>query len=154
MDAAIDALLPLPYEIRRNPVLSERIVVLARYDHPQLAGGLDAKTYLDLDHVCVVSRRNGISFEDSELQRLNTERKIRFQCQSHATACQIVAKNDMLLTTTDLVAASAVKVLRFAASSARFPSARMSAISTGMPAQTRIPQASGCASRCWRPVGA
>jgi DNA-binding transcriptional LysR family regulator len=101
LDAAIDSLLPLSNEVRREPLLTERVIVVARHDNPELRGRLDAKTYLRMEHVCVMSRRSGISFEDFELQRLGVERNVRLQCQNYATACHVVSRNDMLLTASE-----------------------------------------------------
>jgi DNA-binding transcriptional LysR family regulator len=111
LDAAIDGLLPLPNEVRREPVLTEHLVVFARRDHPELATRLDSNTYLRLEHVCVTSRRSGISFEDFELQRLGVERNIRLQCQNFATACHVVGNSDMLLTCSDQAASASDRPL-------------------------------------------
>ena len=111
LDAAVDGLLPLSNEVRREPVLTERLVVFARCDHPELRTRLNADTYLRMEHVCVMSRRTGISFEDFELQRLGVERNIRLQCQNFATACHIVASNNMLLTASDHAASVSDRAL-------------------------------------------
>ena len=111
LDAAVDGLLPLSNEVRREPVLTERLVVFARNDHPELRTSLNADTYLRMEHVCVMSRRSGISFEDFELQRLGVERNIRLQCQNFATACHVVGNSDMLLTCSDHAASASDRPL-------------------------------------------
>jgi DNA-binding transcriptional LysR family regulator len=111
LDAAIDGLLPLPNEVRREPVLTEHLVVFARRDHPELQTRLASDTYLRMEHVCVTSRRSGISFEDFELQRLGVERNIRLQCQNFATACHVVGNSDMLLTGSDQAASASDRPL-------------------------------------------
>jgi DNA-binding transcriptional LysR family regulator len=98
LDVAIDTLLPLSAEVRREQILTEHIAVFARRGHPDLRTRLDKKTYMRLEHVCVTSRRNGLSFEDFQLQRLGIKRKIRVQCHNFATASLVVSRNDMLLT--------------------------------------------------------
>jgi len=121
LDAAVDGLLPLSNEVRREPVLTERLVVFARSDHPELRTRLDADTYLRMEHVCVMSRRSGISFEDFELQRLGVERNIRLQCQNFATACHVVSNNDMLLTASDHAASASDRPLPLRAFPCPFP---------------------------------
>ncbi|MBR0938911.1 LysR family transcriptional regulator [Bradyrhizobium jicamae] len=104
LDVAIDTLLPLPAEVRRIQVLTERISVFARRDHPELGARLDKKTYLRLEHVCVTSRRSGLSFEDFQFQRLGIQRNVRLQCQNFTTACHVVSRSNMLLTASDSAA--------------------------------------------------
>jgi DNA-binding transcriptional LysR family regulator len=98
IDAAIDGLLPVSDNIRCQLVLNERLVVVARRDHPAIGDELDAATYLQLEHICASSRRSGPAFEDFELQRIGVERRIRMRCQNHATACRVVSRSDLLLT--------------------------------------------------------
>lgn len=103
LDVAIDTLLPISAEVRRVQVLSENIAVFARRDHPDLRKRLDAKTYLRLEHVCVTSRRSGLSFEDFQFQRLGLKRTVRLTCQNFATACHVVSRSNMLLTAAESV---------------------------------------------------
>jgi len=104
LDLAIDTLLPLSAEVRRTQILTERIAVFARRDHPELGARLDKKTYLRLEHVCVTSRRSGLSFEDFQFQRLGIHRIVRLQCQNFTTACHVVSRSNMLLTASDSAA--------------------------------------------------
>jgi DNA-binding transcriptional LysR family regulator len=104
LDVAIDTLLPLSAEVRREHILTERIAVFARRDHPDLGTRLDKKTYLRLEHVCVTSRRSGLSFEDFQFQRLGIKRYVRLQCQNFASACHVVSRSNMLLTASESAA--------------------------------------------------
>ncbi|WP_245312680.1 LysR family transcriptional regulator [Bradyrhizobium macuxiense] len=104
LDVAIDTLLPLSAEVRRERILTEHIAVFARRDHPDLRTRLDKKTYLRLEHVCVTSRRSGLSFEDFQFQRLGIKRTVRLQCQNFATACHVVSRSNMLLTASESAA--------------------------------------------------
>ena len=106
LDVAIDTLLPLSREIRRERILTERLVVLARRDHPKIGAKLTAKTYLKMEHICVTSRRHGPSFEDFELQRLGIQRNVRLQCQTQAAACSVVSQSNLLLTTSEHIASA------------------------------------------------
>lgn len=101
LDAAIDVAGPVGPDIRRRRLRDERIVVLARRGHPLLARGqrlLDLTAYLEAEHVRVSLRRHRPGLEDVELARLGLERRIRLRCQSHAAACRIVTRTDLLLT--------------------------------------------------------
>lgn len=104
IDAAIDGLLPVSDNIRCQPVLTERLVVVARHDHPAIGEELDAATYLQLEHICVSARRSGPAFEDFELQRIGVERRIRMRCQNYATACRVVSRSDLILTLSEYAA--------------------------------------------------
>jgi DNA-binding transcriptional LysR family regulator len=104
LDAAIDGLLPVSDAIRCQRILTERLVVVARRDHPAIGNELDAATYLQLEHISVSSRRSGPSFEDFELQRLGIERRVRMRCQNHATACRVVSRSDLILTFSEYAA--------------------------------------------------
>ena len=98
LDVAIDILLPLSDAIARQPLELDRLVVLARADHPQIKRTLDLETYLRLDHVLVSSRRSGLGIEDMELSRLGRNRRVRLRCQHYFAACRVVAQTDLLLT--------------------------------------------------------
>jgi DNA-binding transcriptional LysR family regulator len=98
LDLAVDVHLPVGEEIRRHKLCEERLVVVARRDHPCVSQTLDLETYLAQEHILVTQRRRGLSPEDYELNRQNLRRNIRMRCQSYLTACRAVAESDMLLT--------------------------------------------------------
>ena len=98
LDLVIDVLLPLPDEIRRQRLGSERLVVAVRRDHPRVARRLDLARYLDLEHIQVSQRRRGLSAEDYELSRQDLRRRVRLRCQDHFAACRVVQDTDLALT--------------------------------------------------------
>lgn len=99
VDAAMDILLPLPGAIKRQRVESERLVVVARRDHPEVGPGLDLDTYLRQHHVLISSRRRGAGgLEDFELGRLGLKRNIRLRCQHYFAACRVASQTDLLVT--------------------------------------------------------
>jgi DNA-binding transcriptional LysR family regulator len=98
LDAAIDVLLPLPDEIRRQRLDVEWLTVLARRRHPKVRGGLDLDTYLAQEHIAVSSRRRGLTAEDFELGRHNLRRRVRLRCQHYFAACHVVSETDLILT--------------------------------------------------------
>jgi DNA-binding transcriptional LysR family regulator len=98
LDIAMDVALTTSADVRRESLGAEPLVVLARRDHPRVAGALDAETYLALEHVLVTGRRRGGGYEDVALNRLGRERRIRVRCQRHTAACEVVAQSDLLVT--------------------------------------------------------
>jgi len=98
VDVAIDVSLPLSDEIRRTHLMADKLVVLARRDHPRVHRVLDLKTYLGQEHIMVSSRRRGQSAEEFELNRRGLRRRVRLRCQSYFAACRIVSQTDLLLT--------------------------------------------------------
>ena len=98
IDAAIDVLLPLPEDVRRERLDMEWLTVVARRRHPNVGPGLTLRTYLAQEHVSVSSRRRGLSAEDFELGRQNRRRRIRLRCQNYFAACRVVGETDLILT--------------------------------------------------------
>ncbi len=101
LDLALDVLLPVGAAIRHQPVLTGKALVMARADHPALAGGteaLDLGLYLAQKHILVSSRRKGLGWEDFELSRHGHTRQIAARCQHFFTACRVVSETDLLLT--------------------------------------------------------
>lgn len=102
-DIAFDVRLDLAGHTPHERMLVERLVVVARKNHPLLRRlrrrGWDVDAYLALDHVQVSSRRRGPSMEDVALQALGKPgRRIRLRCQSHAAACRVAAATDLVAT--------------------------------------------------------
>lgn len=99
LDMAVDVLLPLETDIHRQPLSQDRLVVVARKDHPAIKRGkLDMQAYLDCGHILVSSRRRGPGLEDLELAREGVERRIVLRCQHYFAACRAVENSDLLLT--------------------------------------------------------
>jgi len=98
LDVAIDMLLPLPPEIRRQQIYRDNTVVLVRKDHPVVKGALNLDAYLQAEHILASSRRKGMGLEDFELSRLGLQRRIRLRCQHYFAACRVVSQTDLLLT--------------------------------------------------------
>lgn len=98
LDAALDVLLPLPEEIRRQRLGEEWSTVVVRRDHPGVGVRLTLEAYLAQEHILVSSRRRGLSAEDFELGRHNLRRRVRVRCQSYLAACRTVSQTDLVLT--------------------------------------------------------
>jgi DNA-binding transcriptional LysR family regulator len=83
LDAAIDVLLPLPEEIRRQRLGVEWLTVVARRRHPQVRAKLDLETCLAQAHILVSWRCRGLSAEDFE--RVGTTCAAAFACAARTT---------------------------------------------------------------------
>jgi DNA-binding transcriptional LysR family regulator len=98
LDLALDVLLPLSGDVLHRRVAQDRLVVVARRDHPEIGPALDLDTYLTLSHVLVTSRRRGAGAVDAALARMGLKRRIRLRGQYYFAASRVVAETDMLLT--------------------------------------------------------
>lgn len=98
LDFAVDVLLPVSNQTAHELLRRDRLVVLARADHPLAGGSLTMEDYLAASHVLVSSRTEGPGIEDFELSRLGVQRSIRLRCQHYYAACRVVEETDLLLT--------------------------------------------------------
>lgn len=98
IDFALDILLPVNDNVMHKQIKSDRLVAVARKDHPALTQAFDLDNYLSQSHVLVSSRTSGPSIEDFELGRLGLQRKIGLRCQHLFSACRIIATSNMMLT--------------------------------------------------------
>ncbi len=98
LDLALDIPLPTGDAIRQTRVLRDRLIVMARTDHPAIRDELTLADYLGQTHVLVSSRRQGQGLEDFELNREGYRRRIGLRCQHYFAACRVVSQTDWLLT--------------------------------------------------------
>jgi DNA-binding transcriptional LysR family regulator len=98
LDLALDVMLPLPEDIRRQHLGVEWLTIVAHRRHPRIRGQPTLDTYLAQEHIAVSSRRRGLSAEDFELGRHNLRRRVRLRCQNYFAACQVVRDTDLILT--------------------------------------------------------
>lgn len=98
LDFAIDVLLPVSGQTSHELLRQDRLVVLARQDHPLARQGVTLDDYLQAQHILVSSRSEGPGIEDFELSRQGARRDIRLRCQHYYAACRVVERSDLLLT--------------------------------------------------------
>ncbi|MGB7599744.1 MAG: LysR family transcriptional regulator [Candidatus Sulfotelmatobacter sp.] len=98
LDLAIEIPMTTSDRIRQKWLLNEPYVVMARREHPAIAGKLDLNTYLKQRHIQVSSRRQGPSLIDVELSRRGLRRQVFLRSQHTFAACVVVSRTDMLLT--------------------------------------------------------
>ncbi len=104
LDFAVDVLLPVSNQTAHERLRQDRMVVLARKDHPLAADAIAMENYLSAQHVLVSSRTEGPGIEDFELSRLGVQRSIRLRCQHYYAACRVVEETDLLLTMPEIYA--------------------------------------------------
>ncbi|MCK2149329.1 LysR family transcriptional regulator [Marinobacter alexandrii] len=98
LDFAVDVLLPVSNQTSHQLLRRDRLVLVARSDHPLTGGKLTMEEYLKAKHVLVSSRTEGPGIEDFELSRLGVQRDIRLRCQHYFAACRVAEETDLLLT--------------------------------------------------------
>lgn len=99
VDVVVDIALPVDTEVMHTRLILDRLVVVARADHPALRQApMKLDTYLAASHVLVSARRQGLGLEDFELSRQGLRRQIGLRCRHFFTACRVVSQTDMLLT--------------------------------------------------------
>lgn len=102
LNAVIDIEMTNPGEmIHSQRLVSGKIIAVARRGHPALSrgGSVSLQDYMELRHVAVSTRPQGISFEDIVIARSTTEaRKIATRCQLIGSALRLVRQTDLVLT--------------------------------------------------------
>lgn len=97
LDIAIDVALPASEPVRHAALLQEPFRIALRKGHP-LKRRPTLRQYLDASHVAVSGRASGAALEDIALLNLGLQRRIALRCQTHHSACRVVAGSDHLLT--------------------------------------------------------
>lgn len=97
LDLAIDVRLPVPDDVRFQPLFRDGLCMAVRRRHPLRARLTDVASWLSLRHVVVSARPRGPLLEDAVLARLGIERDVAVRCQHYHAACQLVARTDFTL---------------------------------------------------------
>jgi DNA-binding transcriptional LysR family regulator len=98
LDFALDVPLFSVPMLCRQLVSAERYVCAMRPGHPAAAGPLTLERYLDLQHIHVSTRRQGVGHIDRALERLGRARNIKLRMMSYMAAPKVVASTDLVLT--------------------------------------------------------
>lgn len=97
-DVAIQMQVLHSSHIGSETLISERLAIMARADHPAAGDGFDLHGYLEQGHVLVISSERWTDFVSMEFGRLRLARRIVLRCQDYWTACKAVAGSRLLLT--------------------------------------------------------
>ncbi len=98
LDFAVDVLLPVGDQTAHERLHKDRLVVVARQNHPLSQSGISLEAYLAERHILVSSRSEGPGIEDFELSRLGVQRRLALRCQHYFAACRVAAQSDLLVT--------------------------------------------------------
>jgi DNA-binding transcriptional LysR family regulator len=106
IDLAIDVGLATGKLVHKRRVLSSRMVVVGRAEHPAIRdkNSINFESYLEQQHVILSSRPHGPSFEDMSIGRIsNEQRKIYSRCQHVGTALGLVRHSNCILTVSEFL---------------------------------------------------
>jgi DNA-binding transcriptional LysR family regulator len=116
VDLAIMTPSTAPEKLRHRHLLHETYVCIARRGHPRIAGRLDLKTFLALEHIMVSPRGAGFwGPADDALAALGHRRRVVLSVSSFLVVPQIVAASDLVALVPSRVANGgdgAVQILR------------------------------------------
>jgi DNA-binding transcriptional LysR family regulator len=87
-----------PLGLRRRTLHHDRLVTVARADHPRVGRSLDLATYVALPHILVAPRGSPRGVVDEALTRLGHQRRIAVVMQSFVAAMFVASKTDLLVT--------------------------------------------------------
>ncbi|TBR44673.1 LysR family transcriptional regulator [Marinomonas agarivorans] len=90
--------------IRSVTLDTDRMVCLARADHPELANGLTLETYLQMKHAQVVLGNNERTAVDRALEKMGHKRDVSVVLPNFVPALRIVSGSNLLLTVPHLFA--------------------------------------------------
>ena len=102
-DVALDVLLPVADRVPHERVLTDRLVVIARKDHPRLrrmkrSGWNLRRLPRARARAGVVAPARPLAGGRCTCSRSARTRRIRLRCQSHAAACRATASTDLVAT--------------------------------------------------------
>lgn len=98
LDFCIDAPLIEDNNLYHTPLISSPYVCVVRPDHPCIGDSLSLEEYLQLGHIHISNRRNGIGHVDLALKTLGYKRKIHLQVKNYLVTPNIVQSTDLALT--------------------------------------------------------
>ncbi|MDR7096932.1 LysR family transcriptional regulator [Hydrogenophaga laconesensis] len=95
-----------PAGLRRSPLLRDRLVFIARRDHPEMEKGVDAAQFANLPQVSVAP--SGLNYfgslVDSALAAQGLQRRIAFTSPQFMLSAHLVSHSDMVLSLPRLAA--------------------------------------------------
>lgn len=101
-------------ELRSQIVLQEEFVCLVRSAHPCLQAGLTVEGYASLPHALVSPRGLARGYVDTALARIGLSRQVVYVTPTLQAAASVVARSDLVLTTTRRTAQLAAQSLPLA----------------------------------------
>jgi DNA-binding transcriptional LysR family regulator len=112
IDLAVDAFAELPEDFHRASLLRDRLVCVARADHPVVSAGLDREAYAFWPHARLATASSEIL--DRFLETHGIRRRAALTVPNFITAASIVAETNWLLTLPSNLAARVQEMLPLA----------------------------------------
>jgi DNA-binding transcriptional LysR family regulator len=104
--------LKAPPHFKMRKLFSERIVVLARKDHPQIKSRLSMTAFTQAAHILIAPRGGWLTGSvDRAMGALGLKRNIRITVPHYMVAPHVVAQTDMLVTLPERLAHHAIGTL-------------------------------------------
>lgn len=104
IDLAIGPIAAAPAAVRLRPLFTERLVLIARNEHPALRGTLDPQSYANLPHVLVSPSGDALGSVDSALRELGLSRRVAVTVPHFMAAPFIVGATDLVAVIAERVA--------------------------------------------------
>jgi len=80
----------------KQKIAQDRLVVIARKNHPALRHGLTLETFLRLGHINISQRKTGVGPVDAALDKLGKQRRVVMRGQHFLTIPSAVVKTDLI----------------------------------------------------------
>jgi DNA-binding transcriptional LysR family regulator len=80
----------------KEKIASDKLVVVAKHNHPKLMNGLDLSTFLSLGQVTVATQKNETSQVDVALDKLGKKRQVKLSGQHFLTVPSVIVKTDLV----------------------------------------------------------
>lgn len=96
VDLAMNVLPRLPSRFRRDVLMKERFVCIARADHPEISGDLDLATFLRLQHALVAPRGTPYGAVDRALAMIGEKRQVVMSVGSFLSLPFLIADSDLI----------------------------------------------------------
>ena len=107
-DFAVSAFGELPERFQRLALFEDKYVCVMRQGHPLTKGRLTIKRFADARHLLISPRGDERGFADTVLATLGHTRQIAMIVNQFASAAEIIAHSDMILTVPERIADRAV----------------------------------------------
>ena len=104
VDLALGVFPDLPPEFRTQKLFEERFACVVRASHPDAAGKLTLKTYLELDHVLVAPRGRSGGTVDTALADRGLSRRVTRFVPYFLSALDLASRTDLVLTVSERLA--------------------------------------------------
>lgn len=98
LDLAIDTPVQQDAELRHKPLLADGYVCVLGDKHPARNQPLTLDTYLQLQHLHISSRQQGVGHVDAALHKLGLSRQVRLRVASYLVVPHLLARSELVST--------------------------------------------------------